>query len=115
MNLKNLLITIGLFIVCQTSIWFQINGQFLFEWCRKNSFILALAGVPISIISILATKYGAMTFYGNLWPQRFLGFSVGIILFSLLSYYCLGESMTLKTWICLALALCIMVVQVIMK
>lgn len=115
MNLKYLIIAIGLFIVCQTSIWFQINSQFLFEWCRKNPFILALAGVPISVISILGTKYGAMAFGGNLWPQRFLGFSIGIVLFSVLSYLCLGETMTLKTWICLGLAFGIMMVQAFMK
>lgn len=66
------------------------------------------------MLYITGTRYGAEAF-GSLWPQRFLSFAVGIVVFGILTYLVLGESMSLKTWISILLAISIIGVQTFMK
>ena len=96
-------------------VWFQLKGQFLFEFFKRNQFLMALMGVPISYLFLNATKYGVTYFEGQLWPQRMLGFTSGILIFTVLAYYMKGESMSLKTMISVFLAFVIVVLQVFMK
>ena len=37
-----------LFLVCQVLVWYQINGQFLSEWMKKNPIWVSFLGIPIS-------------------------------------------------------------------
>ena len=46
------LLCLLLFVVGQGLVWFQLNGQFINEWFKNNTFILSLLGVPISYIFI---------------------------------------------------------------
>jgi len=115
MKLKYLFYCISLFTIGQASVWFQTNSQFISEWAKKNPFYLSLLGIPISLIYIKATNYGGLAFNGNLWPQRFLSFSIGIVIFASFTYLFLGEHMNLKSWISIALAICIISIQVFMK
>ena len=103
-----------LFVVGQSLVWFQLNGQFMSEWFKNNTLTLSLLGIPISYIYIYATKYGVKAFDGLLWPQRFLGFSVGIIIFALMSHYIMNESLNIKTILSLTLSFLIILVQILM-
>ena len=95
--------------------WFQLNAQFFWDWAKKNPLILTLLGLPFTYAFILATNYGIKAFNGVLWPQRFLGFSIGIIIYGLLTYFILHEGITTKTMISLSLAFLIILVQILMK
>jgi hypothetical protein len=95
--------------------WYQIHGQFLSEWVKANPLIFSLLGVPISYFFIKATHYFYLHFDGMVWPGRLVGFSLGIIAFSVLSYFLLDESPTSKTWICIGLSICIVLVQIFWK
>jgi len=108
------LLCLLLFVVGQGLVWFQLNGQFINEWFKNNTFILSLLGVPISYIFIYATKYGVESFGGLLWPQRFLGFSIGIIIYALMSYYLVKEGINLKTMLSLILSFFIILVQILL-
>jgi len=101
-----------LFTVGQVLVWFQLNGQFINEWFKNNTLILSLLGVPISYIYIYTTKYGVKSFDGLLWPQRFLGFSIGIIIFALMSHYVMNETLNTKTILSLGLSFLIILVQI---
>ena len=46
--MKNLILCMAIFVVAQTMVWFQINGQFVWESFRKYEWMLILFGVPIS-------------------------------------------------------------------
>ena len=48
MNLRD--ITIGLlwFVVAHIAVWFQLNGQFIWESFRKNELLVAATGAIIS-------------------------------------------------------------------
>ena len=69
----------------------------------------------VSYGSIMATKNIAGAFGGLVWPSRFIGFSIGIVLFSLLTWIFLNQPLTLKSLTCIALAFCILAIQLFWK
>ena len=115
MNLKLLLYGILLFFLAHTVTWFQLNGQFLWKFFKENTFLLALAGIPISYLYIWGTKYTVESFDGILWPTRFIGFGVGIIIYALFVGIFFKEGITTKTFVSLILAFSLVCVQVLWK
>jgi len=115
MNYKTLLIGVLFFIVSQIVIWFQSHLQFFNKWASDNPIILSSVGVVVSYGSIMATKHIAEAFGGLVWPSRFIGFSIGIILFATLTWIFLKEPMSYKSGVCIALAFCILAIQLFWK
>ena len=113
--MKNLLIGILLYTISQTLVWFQSNGQFLWPFFKKNTWFIALLGSGIAYMFIKGTGYIAAHYDGQIWPGRFIGFSIGIVTYSIFTYYLMGEGMNLKTTICVMLALCILLIQLFWK
>lgn len=111
----NFLLGILLAFLAQCMTFIQLQGQFLSEWVRNNPLIFSLLGIPISYFFIKATHYLYLHFDNTVWPGRLVGFSLGIVAFSLLSYFLLGEIPTSKTWICIFLSVCIVLVQIFWK
>ena len=104
-----------LFLLGQILVWYQINGQFLSDWVKKNPLVMSLCGIPISYVYIYATHHLVIAFDGQLWPQRLIGFAMGMIAFAFLTWFHLNEVLTLKTGITLTLALAIVLIQVFWK
>jgi len=114
--MRGLLTGVGLFVLGQALIWIQTNGQFIWPWFRKNTFILAITGgTIISYMFIYATRYIAEYYDGSIWPGRFIGFACGIVTFTSLTYILMNEGITTKTLICLVLAFSILCVQLFWK
>ena len=111
-----LLIGIILFLLGQALIWFQTNGQFFNSWAKENPLYMALIfSFPISYMFIYATTYVVEYFNGSLWPGRFIGFGMGMIAFSILTYVIMGEGITTKTFISLILATTLVALQIFWK
>ena len=105
-----------LYVVGQSLIWLQTNGQFVWPWFKKNPFIVSLlGGTLISYMFIKATAFIAEYYDGALWPGRFIGFSMGIASFAILTWYFLGEGINTKTAISLMLAFALVSVQIFWK
>jgi len=103
---------LGIYTLGQTVIWFQANGQFIWKSFKDNPFIVALiGGTAVSYFFILATGYLATAFNGLVWPGRFLGFAVGMVIFATLTHYILGEPFTIKTAISLTLCIVLILIQ----
>ena len=115
MNFRSLIIGAFLFLVGQTLVWYQINGQFISTWAKERPIVMSLLGVPISYVYIYATQYTVEAFNGSLWPQRLIGFAMGMLAFAVLTYLHLNESLTTKTLITLFLAVAILCIQVLWK
>ena len=114
-NLTKLITGTLLYLLGQTLVWYQINGQFISEWVKQRPLVMSCLGIPISYIYIYATQYTTEAFDGDLWPQRLIGFSMGMFAFAFLTYIHLNQAITLKTAVTLALATAIVVIQIIWK
>ena len=114
-NATKLIWGMALYLVAQTLVWYQINGQFISDWVKERPMLMSLFGIPISFIYIYSTKYTTEAFDGDLWPQRLIGFAMGMIAFAFLTYIHLNQAITLKTAVTLALATAIVVIQIIWK
>ena len=95
------------------AVWFQCNGQLLYKSWAENPMVVALIGVPVSYAFIQATRAG-YDYFGQLWPMRIIGFSIGTAVFAILTVVMMGEGLTLKTSLLLALCLIIITVQIAM-
>jgi hypothetical protein len=91
------------------------NGQFLTDWIKQHPLTMSLLGVPISYVYIYATKDLVEAFDGDLWPQRLIGFSMGMVAFAFLTWIHFQQAITLKTAVTLALATAIVVIQIVWK
>ena len=103
---------IFLFFLGQTIGWFQLNAQYLSEWWQNKPILAAcLIGVPTSVSFWYAWSM-IVEATGSVWTARFIGSSTGLIIFPILTWFLLGESMfTAKTIICLGLAVLIILIQ----
>ena len=108
---KLLLLGFIYFVVGQVLIWFQSHLQFFNSWSKDHPFLVAIPGVLVSYVSILATKYMAEAYDGLVWPSRLIGFGIGIIIFSGLTWWLLGEKLEMKSIVCVVLAFCILLIQ----
>lgn len=110
-----LLLAILLLSIVYVIGWYQIHGQFLWDWFKKYEYYLIWISVPSTLISIRAIKLINEHFNGLIWPNRILTFTIGIILFTFLTSYHFGEKLSLKTLTLLCLCGIIVTLQVIWK
>ena len=115
MDIQKLIKGTLLFLLGQTLVWYQINGQFISTWMKNHPVAVSFLGVPISYVYIYATQNLVESFNGDMWPQRLIGFSMGMFAFAFLTWIHLNQAITLKTAVTLALATAIVVIQIIWK
>tara|TARA_B100000900_G_C20344903_1_gene619781 strand:- start:212 stop:556 length:345 start_codon:yes stop_codon:yes gene_type:complete len=114
--MSKLLAAFILFFIAQTGIWIQTNGQFIWPWFKKNPFAVSIIfGTAISYIIIFGTKLIVEYYDGLLWPGRFFAFGIGIISFAFLTWYFMGEGITVKTIVSLILACTLIAIQLFWK
>ena len=113
MNL-NLFYSCVLFSALHTLVWFSANSQFISdEWKAKSMMIMLLVAVPISACAYYATRLAYEPLGESVWGARFLGFGVSYLVFPILTYVLLGESMfTTKTMLCVILSFLIIGIQI---
>ena len=70
-----------------------------------------LAGGILSPLFWYATKF-SYEHFGQFWNIRLMGFGAGTIVFGIITWALMNEAPTLKTIICIMLALCIVLIQV---
>jgi hypothetical protein len=117
MVFKDLALGVFWFLMAHLVTFYQLNGQFFktTDWFKKNEIIVAAAGIIISFFYIWGTKYSVQGFGGLLWPARFIGFGVGMIIYAIFVNYHFGETLTPKTVVSLCLALILICIQVLWK
>jgi multidrug transporter EmrE-like cation transporter len=101
-------------IVAQVISFIQLQGQMLWKFPKDNPYIMMLLGLPISLIFIKTTKIFNQHFDAN-WPGRLIGFGVGVIVFTIMSWLLFKENPTPKTLVCLGLAFTIVTLQIFWK
>jgi len=111
---KYIVLTIGIFLLNNILIWYQLNSQLVWDWAKgtKSMWIMSLLGIPITALFWYATKIGYIGF-GNLWAVRFMGFATSMLTFPIMTWLYLGEAITLKTLVTILLAIIIMILQLL--
>jgi len=114
--MNNLIYALIFFTIGQSIIWIQSNGQFLWPWWKNNPIIISftLGGIA-SYVFIKATYHTYTYFNGSLWPGRFIGFSIGMLIFAILTWLFMHEGINTKTVISLLLATGLIAVQIFWK
>ena len=105
---------IGLFIIAQIISFLQLQSQSRFQWAKDNPLIMMLLGLPIGYLFINSTRL-INDYTGESWPGRLIGQAIGIIMFTIMSWFMFREQITMKTAVCIALALCVVVIQIFWK
>ncbi len=114
--MSNLIYAILFLIAAQIFVWFQLNGQFVWDGFKNNHTLIAfLFAFPVSWLFITYQKYAYLVFDKSLWSVRMFGFGGGMIVFLLLTWLLTGETINFKNAICLVLAFGIILVQSFVK
>ena len=107
-----LLLGMLILFITQALAFVQTNGQFLWPWFAKNTLVVALVmGSTIGFGFIISTGY-ITQYFETIWPARILSFSLGVLSFTFLAWWLKGEAITMKTIVCLILALSITLIQI---
>jgi multidrug transporter EmrE-like cation transporter len=101
-------------VIAQVISFIQLQGQVAWKFPRENPYVMMLLGLPISLIFIKTTKIFNEAYDAN-WPGRLIGFGVGVIVFTIMSWLVFREHPSPKTLTCLALAFTIVVLQIFWK
>jgi hypothetical protein len=76
---------------------------------------MAAIGIPCSFLYIWGTKYTVEGMDGLLWPTRFIGFGIGMLVYALLVGHFFSEGITTKTFVSLALSILLIGINVFWK
>jgi hypothetical protein len=93
----------------------QLQGSIKYNWYQKYPILILLSSIPAAWFYIKSVENLVGWAGGELWPSRLIGFGIGIIVFVVLSLILFKEPITLKTLICLLLAVSILLVQMFWK
>lgn len=115
MDKEKLFIGVVFGILAQILTFFQLQGPMKYEWFKSHYWLVVLMGIPVSMLFMYSVKNMVFAYGGEMWPSRLIGFSIGAVVFTYLSWYIFGEPLTLKTIICLVLSFTILGVQIFMK
>ena len=110
------LIGIAFFMVGNVLAWFQFNSQFVWDWWKDRPILSnVIFAFPVGLCFWYAVKY-IVEDNGLLWTSKLIGFGVSNVLFAILTYCFLKESMFVpKTMVCLVLAVAIVGIQIFWK
>lgn len=112
----NFFIGVFLFIIMHVLVWFSTNLQLVEKFNSVNTLLLTVAlAIPTSLAGYYGTKLIYNSLQDSLWAVRFIGFGVSYLVFPILTWTMLGESMfTLKTLLCIFLSILIVLIQVLL-
>jgi hypothetical protein len=111
----NLALALVYFLIGQTIVWFTTNAQFFSDWASRKAWLLTIISAPVTYLFIMGTKHCALHFDGMLWPGRFIGFAMGMVAFTMLTYWIMDEAINIKTIISLVLAVILVCIQIFWK
>jgi multidrug transporter EmrE-like cation transporter len=102
-------------LIAQILTFIQLQGNIKWGFLEKYPILTLLSAVPLSYLFLKSVEHLVKSFNGEIWPSRLIGFSIGILVFSLMSYYIFKEPITLKTFVCLILGMAILGIQILWR
>ena len=104
------------FIVGNILAWFQYNSQFVWSWWADKAVLSSMIfSIPLGLCFWHAVK-NIVIDTEQLWASKLIGFGVSNVIFAVLTYLFLKESIfEPKTMTCLILSCVIIAIQVFWK
>ena len=102
-------------LIAQILTFLQLQGQMKYDFLKNNLWLTAFLGVPISLLFMFSVRNLVTAYNGEMWPSRLIGFGIGVIIFAIMSHLMFREPITLKTFTCLGLGACIILIQIFWK
>jgi hypothetical protein len=102
-------------ILAQILTFLQLQGNIKYNWFQKAPILTLLVGIPMAYLYIKSVENFVLAYDGQVYPSRFIGFSIGIIVFVVMTTLLFKEPITLKTILSIMLATAIMCIQIYMK
>ena len=105
-----------LFILGQGITWFSSYSQFVWDWAREHTLLIAITtAIPSALCFIYGLRY-AYEFFQSGWAPRFYIFALSFAVMPVLFWYFMGEKFfTPKNIISVALATTIIYIQMRFK
>ena len=114
MNYKQIAYAAVLFVIGHVILWYQSNSQFFSEWAKDHKILMAfLMGPPASILFVMGVGLVSEGTGGAIWPTRFIPNSIGLLVFTLMTYFIFEQGLNMKNGICLGLSVLIIAIQVL--
>jgi len=113
--MTNLITGIVILILVYIIGWHQLYGQFIHESFIKYQWYLIFLSLPTTYFSIVAARLISEYFDGKMWPNRIFTFSIGIIMFTILTTSCFNERLSFKTAVLVGLCGLIVALQLLWK
>jgi hypothetical protein len=113
--MNKLLLGIVFGFLAQIITFLQLQGNIKYNWYQRFPILILATAIPISWLFIKSVESFVLAFNGEIWPSRLIGFAIGIIVFGIMSHFLFKEPVTIKTFVCLMLACCILGVQIFWK
>lgn len=111
MDIKKILIAFVLFCLGQSIAWVQVYGHLKWPWLKDNNLVIYLMALPIAYFIVTGTRLCMEGFGDQTWPVRILTFTVGFLIFGILSCVLLKQVPDIKTYISIFLCLVIIFIQ----
>jgi hypothetical protein len=103
------------YTISQIFTFYQLQGHLFNKWIKDHPILMTILGLPIGFGVIIASRHMVELWGGQTWPNRIIGFCLGVIVFSIMSWFMLKEPITLKTSVCLLLSFVILGIQLFWK
>lgn len=99
----------------QIGTFIQLQGSYRYGWDKTHLWLVLTFSIPIGWIYLKSVHYMIEGFGGQIWPSRIVGFGIGIVVFTILSYVMFREPLNIKNFICIGLGLIIILIQLFYK
>ena len=109
--MSKLAMSLLIIILANIGTWFQFQGHFWSDkpiW--KSPYFIMTIGAILSPFFWYATKL-SYEHFGQFWNIRLMGFGVATLVFGTMTWLLMDEVPTIKTVICLLLAVAIILIQ----
>ena len=102
-------------LIGQVGSFMQLQGGIKYGWYPKYLWLSMLVAIPLSWFYLKSVQHFVKAFEGEIWPSRLLGFSLGIITFTLMSGILFKEPFTAKTIVSVLLGFIIVAIQILWR
>jgi hypothetical protein len=114
-KLQDAIFIFFVYLISQIFVFYQLQGHLWNKWIKDHPFIMAVLGLPLGYLVILGSRKMVALCDGETWPNRIFGFTLGVIVFTIMAWVYLKEPLSLKTSVCITLCFLIICVQLFWK